>query len=97
MSFQKRITEMIKALGIPEDEIANNIGCTLTGLMNIETGATAVDQSQLEKLAEVYSININWLLCGYGKMFIDDHDKQGSADEWQDMLQCGAIKPIQCF
>lgn len=71
-SFSIRFTTLRKALKVSQQEMAQKMKVTQKTLSSWEQGHNE-PCSSLSELVTNYNINLNWLLTGEGKMFIN-HD-----------------------
>ncbi len=67
-----RLREFFKKQEINQTAFAKAISISLGNISDIMTGKINPSSHALQKMAEVYGININWLLTGSGSMYDDD-------------------------
>ena len=84
-SFTKkmdRIGDRIKNirinLSISQSDMANILGTNQKTLSRYENNLTFPPVDILEKLAEKYNFNLNWLITGKGEMFIESSNVQAT-------------------
>jgi transcriptional regulator with XRE-family HTH domain len=71
--FGSRLELYLKSKNISQDELAILSGVTRQTINNIVNGKTPASSDLLIKMAKSYDdLNINWLLCGQGKMVYED-------------------------
>lgn len=63
-SWQSRIKERLKALGMTQDALAQKIGVTRSAITHYLTGRRVPSLRQFSKLAEVLEANPSWLQFG---------------------------------
>lgn len=75
----KRLKQIRQALGLSQDGLGAVLGISKQFYSNIETDRTKLNNEKLVLLCTEYDVNINYLLCGKGEMFIGqdktDHTK----------------------
>jgi len=66
----KRLRLIRDKKGITQTELGEKLGIQFQHVSKYERGETVPTWENLIKLAELFDININWLLTGKGKMFL---------------------------
>ena len=60
--FQNRIRELRKAKGWTQDELADKLGCSRSRVGMFETGKRQPDPVVLEEIADLFNVDMNYLL-----------------------------------
>ncbi len=68
----KRLKQIRQALGLSQDDLGSVLGISKQFYSNIETDRTKLNNEKLVLLCTEYNVNINYLLCGKGEMFIKE-------------------------
>ncbi len=70
--LQERLKSLISKLGVSRREFASDIGVSYGNVSSWLRSENPPKPSAeaLEKLYEVYSVNITWLITGNGEMFV---------------------------
>lgn len=68
----KRLKQIRQALGLSQDDLGSVLGISKQFYSNIETDRTKLNNEKLVLLCTEYDVNINYLLCGKGEMFIKE-------------------------
>lgn len=76
----ERIKHLRKYLGLSQAAFAQKIGKTPGFISLIELGRSKFSNATLEKISEVFGVNINWILTGSGDMFLPGHEH--SETDW---------------
>ncbi len=63
-------------LEMSQAEFSDKLGIKRNSLSNYERGIREMNYELLMKLKNIFGVNINWLLTGEGKMFIQEKDKK---------------------
>lgn len=66
----KRLRLIREKKGITQAELGEKLGIQFQHVSKYERGETVPTWENLIKLAELYDVNINWLLTGKGSMFL---------------------------
>ncbi|MCD6548247.1 MAG: helix-turn-helix transcriptional regulator [Thermodesulfobacterium sp.] len=72
--FKIRFKLFRKKLKLSQKEMAKELGVPFTMISKYECGKIKPGADMLTKIAITYKVNLNWLLLGIGKMFIDTQD-----------------------
>ena len=72
--FKIRFKILRKKLKLSQKEMAKGLGIPFTMISKYECGKIKPGADMLTKIAITYKVNLNWLLLGIGKMFIDTQD-----------------------
>jgi len=72
--FKIRFKLLRKKLKLSQKEMAKELGVPFTMISKYECGKIKPGADMLTKIAITYKVNLNWLLLGIGKMFIDIQD-----------------------
>lgn len=67
-TFASRLKLLRKKLGLSQDEIAAKLGISTHAYLNYEKGKVQPKIGILEKLRELFNVNVNWLFDGSGTM-----------------------------
>ena len=73
----QRLKEFRKKLDITVDELSQNVNVKPRTIGGYERGEREPSFEYLNKLLNIYSLNIKWLLTGDGNMFEDKHLANG--------------------
>lgn len=68
----KRLKELRNVLRLSQVELGNVLGIAGPSITKAENDKNNFSNETLAKLAELLSVNINWLLIGKGDMFVKD-------------------------
>lgn len=74
MTINERIKKIRKILKLNQAELGRNLNIDKSSMSKIETGRLNLNYEGLQKLHQLYSVNLNWLLCGKGKLFIEGYN-----------------------
>lgn len=87
MTLQERLKAIRKDAGLSQSELAKklNVSSYVT-ISGWETGRTPVGKTRLYQIADMFNVNINWLLTGEGAMYnsptdVDNETKRKIEDE----------------
>lgn len=72
MSISEKLRLVFTELKVNQTLFARNVGISVGNFSDIINGKINPSSMALQKMAEVYSVNLNWLLTGEGTMFIDN-------------------------
>lgn len=70
MSYGIRLRKIRDKLNLSQQEFAEKLHTTQATVSRYEKDLRMPDADFLEKLTELYHLNINWLLTGKGEMFL---------------------------
>jgi transcriptional regulator with XRE-family HTH domain len=70
--FGLRFLLFRKALRKTQFQLANEVGAKLSDIRQIENGTEYPEINYLHFLNKKYGLNINWVLCNEGEMFIKE-------------------------
>ncbi len=91
-----RLRSWRKNVPLKSFQLAQKINITPSSLSDIELNKSLPSADTLAKLTKSTSLNIKWLLTGYGKMDLDisEEEEEGEFDfdEWGEM--CKSMKRI---
>jgi transcriptional regulator with XRE-family HTH domain len=80
-TFGSRFKEIRKQLGFSQSEFAEIINISQGFLSDLEKDKKICGSNVLLELKKNFNININWLLAGYGDMFLEEKDlKEGETE-----------------
>lgn len=65
----KELNYLIMKLNIQKKDFAKEIGTSPGHLTKLLKGEGNLTMEQIEKIAKVYQVNLNWLITGKGEMF----------------------------
>ncbi|WMX12381.1 helix-turn-helix transcriptional regulator [Aureispira sp. CCB-E] len=74
MPVNDRFTSLIKIIDKTSNALSKDIGVTAPTIRKIEKGVTLPSGKILTFLVEEYNVNVNWLLTGKGKMFLEGEE-----------------------
>lgn len=63
-----------ETLGVTQAVFAENIGLSSAAIGLLEKDKSFLKAENLKKLIVLYNLNINWLLTGQGKMFLESNN-----------------------
>jgi transcriptional regulator with XRE-family HTH domain len=69
LTFGERVRKLRKSLGILQKEFAESLHIAITTLSDIETGKNKPCHDFFYHIADVYNVNIHYLLFGKGEVF----------------------------
>lgn len=75
MSINERLSIIFKSININQTSFAKSLGISVGNISDIMNAKINPSSQSLQKMAEVYHINLNWLLTGDGEMFIKEADR----------------------
>ena len=70
-SIAERLREFRTAIGMTQREVAELCGLGKRTIIYWEMGDREIKCSKLIPLVHEYDLDFNWLIMGYGNMFID--------------------------
>lgn len=71
MRFAQRLKYLRKALNLTQNDLANACNVKLTFISKYENEIVKPGFDMLSKIALAYNVNLNWLVNGFGTMFIE--------------------------
>ena len=87
MDIGKRIKMIREKLGLTQQEMASKLGYKMLTISRWERGERTPSLNDLSKLAELYGVNLHWLLTGEGRMFrFEVPDIPGIEDDERELL-----------
>ena len=86
MTIEERLKKIRKDKGLSQKEMAQILGVTTIALSGWETGRVPAGRSRLYMIAEVFGVNIEWLLKGEGPQYksptdVDEETRRKIEDE----------------
>jgi transcriptional regulator with XRE-family HTH domain len=78
MPVNDRFTILIKKIEKTSNALSKDIGVTAPTIRKIEKGVTLPSGKVLTFLVEEHSVNVNWLLTGKGKMFLEGEESDAN-------------------
>ncbi len=81
MTENQRLRHFIKKLGLKQIDVAGEIGEDTSSLSKMLTGKLQLQLDMLQKMHFKYYLNLNWILCGSGKMRYTDDEKTRITEE----------------
>ena len=70
MNLAERLKFFRESLGLTQEEFAKKLNTTQAVISNYERGARVPTADFLNRLTEIFHLDINWLLTGEGPMFV---------------------------
>jgi len=93
MSVGKRLILLRKTLDINQSDLAMVMGCTQANVSVYEKDGSAMSAKYLTSLRNAYSVNLDWLLLGTGKMFISSSSApQPNEQQTEQQIELPIIK-----
>ena len=83
-SISKRLREFRAAVGLTQREVAAMCGMGKRTVIYWEMGKREINFSKLIPLVDEYDLDFNWLILGYGSMFLDADIQKPDIDELSD-------------
>lgn len=68
-NVSNRLSSLRSKLCITQKKFAEILECSQSKVSDYESGKLSISNSDLEKIAKYYNVNLNWLLTGEGLMF----------------------------
>lgn len=68
-NFGERFKQIRTEFGMSQEEFGENLGLSKAGISAVEKNRTFVSIKVLSKLFFDYNVNLNFLICGQGKVF----------------------------
>ena len=78
--MKERLKKIRTTLGFNQQEMAEKLGFELTTYRSFEYKSKNFPIEFLTSLIYTFSININWLLTGYGNMFMEKESQNEEND-----------------
>jgi SOS-response transcriptional repressor LexA len=88
MKNSERLKRIRETIGVSQSEFARTLGFAASFISGIERDTKDVSRELLQKLLQIYQVNINWLLSGEGEMFLGNPERSPKILE---KLSLGAI------
>ena len=95
--MNKRIKELRITLNLTQEELAQAMGLSKSGISNIECGNRKVNDKHIRMLNMTYNVNPEWLRTGKGDMFLPVDNSPLAAIQKQYNLSDKASTIIQNF
>jgi transcriptional regulator with XRE-family HTH domain len=70
----QRVTKFRNLLRITQEDFANNLDVDRSHIANLEVAKVFPNFVMLQNIHNKYGINLNWLICGSGKMKMNESD-----------------------
>lgn len=95
MSINERFKSIRAKLRLTQEDFASKLDEKLSSIGDIEAGRKQPNSDILEKLHNKYEINLNWLICGAGKMKLSESALQvnepqaeyGNNNAWKQLAE----------
>lgn len=72
MTFSQRLNKVLNLMQISQREFAKRLDIDKSKASRLLNGIGSPDLELLQKMRIQFAINLEWLICGIGKMRIDD-------------------------
>jgi len=72
MNFGERLTDIRRKLGFNQVDFSEKLGLTQQSLSRYEKNKNIPSIEFVQKLTNIFDINLNWLLIGKGEKFLKD-------------------------
>ena len=95
--MNKRIKELRITLNLTQEELAQAMGLSKSGISNIECGNRKVNDKHIRMLNMTYNVNPEWLRTGKGDMFLPVDNSPLATIQKQYNLSDKASTIIQSF
>lgn len=69
--INKRLKILRESLGLSQEKIGEKLGIDQSNYSKYEKGKLTIDVILIDKLRELYNLNINWLFTGNGPMLME--------------------------
>jgi transcriptional regulator with XRE-family HTH domain len=79
MAISKRFEKVFKELNFSQVEFAEVVGTKQSIVSRMLSGKVKVSLPAMQILYNKYKINLNWLICGGGKMYANEHSSNEAA------------------
>ena len=76
LRFAKRLKQLRKELNLTQSDLANACNVKLTFFSKYENEIVKPSFDMLSKIALAYNVNLNWLVNGFGTMFIETAERR---------------------
>lgn len=87
LKIGKNIVEVRNSLNIKQKDFAKLLDLHAPALGRYERDEVLPGAESLAKLHTIFNVNLNWLLCGHGDMFVEpEPDHQKAADYFFDQI-----------
>jgi transcriptional regulator with XRE-family HTH domain len=73
--FNERLANLREKTGLSQKELSARLGIARTTYAGYENGSREPDLNMLNKLAEYFQVNIDWLITGRIKQLDEDDQK----------------------
>ena len=83
----ERLRKARKGLRIMQKEAAELIGISYSAYSDIENGRNSISAQVGSSLVKKLGINVNWVISGEGKMYIESENEEFSKDDELFMLK----------
>ena len=87
----ERIRVIRKRLNLSQKKFAEILGISLITLQRYEKGEREPSSEVLVNIKQKFKVNMNWLLTGEGKMFLEEDEKENSIEK--EILELLANEP----
>ena len=64
ITIAKNISELRKAKGVTQEQLANSLGVSFQAVSKWENGISVPDTLLLPQIAEYFNVSVDYLLCG---------------------------------
>ena len=91
-----RLRAVRKEFGFGQNEFGERLGVNQNALSQYENGNRKLPDEIMQKLAEIFDVNINWLLTGKGEMFLCDDDSQTVSNATDEFIQIDFLDSSAC-
>ncbi len=87
-TVNQRVKELRTALGISQQQFAQEIGSTTASVSRLESGETSPRKSTLQAIIRAFSVSPEWLISGDGEMKfrIPALAENAGSNPWRDAL-----------
>ena len=76
MRFAQRLKQLRRELNLTQSDLANACNVKLTFISKYENEIVKPSFDMLSKIALAYNVNLNWLVNGFGTMFIETAERR---------------------
>ena len=70
--MNERIKKLIEAIGDTQTELAEKLETFQSNISRLISGKLKLSPEIMQKMHKIYNVNLNWLICGTGKMFLTE-------------------------
>ena len=96
--MDKRLRQLLEILNIKQKEFANSIEVSPSHISDILTGRrNGFSMEVLINMANIYGVNLNWLLTGDGEMFVHTSQNTHKPEQGCNIPELEQIKDIKWF